>query len=98
MEIIQDGNYVFVNQNTCIKSLNLLDITNDCHPEHIPPLSNTMDPKDSKANPPNPPNPSYPSLPSLLPVTGSLRNIAYRTRPDELVVEGEISSNLTLSI
>ncbi len=34
MEIIQDENHVFVHQNTYIKSLNLLDITNNCHEEH----------------------------------------------------------------
>ncbi len=67
MEIIRDRNHVYVHQNTYIKSLKLVDITNDCHPEHIP-MSNTMDLKDCKANPPNP------QLTSLLPVTGSLRS------------------------
>ncbi len=66
MEIIPDGNHVIVHENTYIKSLKLLDITNDCHPEYIP-MSNTMDLKDSTANPPNP------QLSSLLPVIGSLR-------------------------
>jgi hypothetical protein len=84
MEIVQDGNYVFSHQNTYIKSLNLLDITNGCHKEHIP-MSNTMDPNDSKTNPPNP------SLPSLLPVTGSFRYVADRTRPGVLVAAGKIS-------
>jgi hypothetical protein len=85
-EIIQDGNHVIVHQNTYIKNLNLLDITNNCRQEHIP-MSNTMNLKDCNTNPPNP------SLPSLLPVTGSLRYIADRTRPDVLVAVGEISSN-----
>ncbi len=53
MEIIPDGNHVIVHQNTYIKSLNLHDITNDCHSEHIP-MSNTMDLKDPEANLPNP--------------------------------------------
>jgi hypothetical protein len=88
MEIIPDGNHVLVHQNTYIKSLKLLDITDDCHSEEIP-MSNTMDLKDSKVNPPNP------QLSSLLPVTGSLRYIADRTRPDVLVAVGEISSNAT---
>ncbi len=48
-----------------------------------------MDLKDSKANPPNPP------LSSLLPVSGSLRYIADRTRHDVLVAVGEISSDAT---
>ncbi len=48
-----------------------------------------MDLKDSKVNPPNP------QLSSLLPVTGSLRYIADRTRPDVLVAVSEISSNAT---
>jgi hypothetical protein len=89
MEIVPDGNHVIVHQNTYIKSLKQLDITNDCHSEHIS-TSNTMDLKYSKANPPNP------QLSSLLPVTGSLRYIADRTRPDVLVAVGEISSNATL--
>ncbi len=66
----------------------MLDITDDCHPEEIP-MSNNMDLKDSKVNPPNP------HLSSLLPVTGSLRYIADRTRPDVLVAVSEISSNAT---
>jgi hypothetical protein len=88
MEIVPDGNHVIVHQNTYIKSLKLLDITDDCHPEDIP-MSNTMDLKDSKVNPPNP------QLSSLLPVTGSIRYIADRTRPDVLVAVGKISSNAT---
>ena len=51
MEIIQDGDHVYVHQTSYIKSLNLLDIDNNCHPEVIP-MSNTMDLKDSVANPP----------------------------------------------
>ena len=83
MEIIPDGNHVLVHQNTYIKSLKLLDITDDCHSEETP-MSNTMDLKDSKVNPPNP------QISSLLPVTGFLRYIADRTRPDVLVAVGEI--------
>jgi hypothetical protein len=58
MEIVQDGNHLIVHQNTCIKSLKLLDIINDCHSEHIQ-MSTTMDLKDHKTDPPNL------SLPSL---------------------------------
>jgi hypothetical protein len=79
---------VYYSPNKNIKSLNLLDIINDCDQEIIP-IPNKMDLDDAKANPPYPINPS--NL-SLLPATDSIRSV----RPNGLVAVGENSSNPTL--
>jgi hypothetical protein len=81
MEIIQDGNHVIVHQNTYIKSLNLLDITNNCRQEHIP-MSNTWISRTLTL-----------IILILLYLLCYLLQVADRTRPDVLVAVGEISSN-----
>jgi len=83
MHIEEDDNYVYVHQKEYIKSIDLLEIKDTFKNEKIP-MRSTINLRIQEQNN---------TLPPLLPVSGVLRYISDRTRPDILTAVGEISSN-----
>jgi hypothetical protein len=83
MELEEDEKHIYVHQQEYIKSIELLDIKNDCTYEAIPMRSKVdlrVEDQDVTLQP-------------LLPVSGKLRYLSDRSRPDLLVSVGEMSSN-----
>jgi hypothetical protein len=83
MELEEDEKHIYVHQQEYIKSIELLDINNDCTYEAVPMRSNVnLRVEEQNVN-----------LLPLLPVSGKLRYLSDRSRPDLLVSVGEMSSN-----
>jgi hypothetical protein len=83
MEISEDDNHAYVHQHEYIKNIKLLDIDSNCKFERIPMKPNVnlrIQEQDDTLQP-------------LLNVSGVLRYISDRSRPDLLVSVGEMSSN-----
>jgi hypothetical protein len=81
MDIYKDGDHIVVHQETYV--LNKMKDLVECKKAAKVPMSNSCDLKKAAQNAENE---------SLLPVTGKLRYVCDRTRPDLLLSVGEISS------
>jgi hypothetical protein len=85
MEIEARDNHFVIHQNDYISKMNFYDIGNNCEHEKIPMSANT-NLRDERQNK---------SLESLLPITGTLRYLCDRTKPNLLASIGELSTNIT---
>jgi hypothetical protein len=84
MEVKEDDNRVYISQKKYIlEDVNLLEIENNCK-ETFYPMSSNVNLHTSVKDP---------TLEPLLPVSGTLRYLSDRSRPDILTAVGEISSN-----
>jgi hypothetical protein len=83
MQIEENDEYIYVHQKDYIKSIDLLGIKDEFKTEKIP-MKSTVNLRICEQNN---------TLPPLLPVSGVLRYVSDRTRPDILTAVGEMSSN-----
>jgi hypothetical protein len=83
MQIEEDDNYVYVHQKDYIKNIDLLGIKEVVKVEKAP-MKSSVNLRVCEQNN---------TLPQLLPVSGVLRYVSDRTRPDILTAVGEMSSN-----
>jgi hypothetical protein len=84
MEIKFTNNHIILHQNDYIDKMKLLNINNDCKIEKLP-MSTNINLRDAKQNI---------ELESLLPITGTLRYLCDRTKPNLLAPIGELSCNI----
>jgi hypothetical protein len=85
IQMEEDDEFVYLHQEDYIKDIDLLEIKDKYKLERIPMRTNINLRLCERNN----------TLPPLLPVSGVLRYIADRTRPDILTAVGEMSSNGT---
>jgi hypothetical protein len=83
MQIEEDDKYVYVHQKDYIKNIDLLGVKEVVKVEKAP-MKSSVNLRVCEQNN---------TLPQLLPVSGVLRYVSDRTRPDILTAVGEMSSN-----
>lgn len=83
MQIEEDEEYVYLHQSEYIKNIDLLGIKDVYKSEKVP-MKSSINLRICEQNN---------TLPQLLPVSGVLRYVSDRTRPDLLISVGEMSSN-----